>query len=267
MSNQIIGFPPLAGDGSVSTGGSDTYTSATPVPTTIGGITSGSTFTAQTMKQMWDSLLYPYQLPAFTAFSISGFGTKEVGDSFTAGSNTFNWSTSNSTNVTANTIKIEDVTNGTTLIDLGANDGSEVIATPQYLKTTASTHNWRISAKNTNNVSFNRTFSVSWMFRAWYGESANASLTSADVKLLRASSLKTTANGDYAMLAGGYKLWAFPMSFGLKTVWKDIDTGFDVAMTSSPEVVSITNDFGITVDYHVYRTYNVLGGNINVRIS
>ena len=69
------------------------------------------------------------------------------------------------------------------------------------------------------------------------------------------------------MLAGGYKYWAYPTTMGLKTTWKDVSTGFDVAMNSTPQTVSITNTFGITQNYYVYRTYNILGGTINVQIS
>jgi hypothetical protein len=54
---------------------------------------------------------------------------------------------------------------------------------------------------------------------------------------------------------------------GLKTTWKDTSTGFDVAMNSTPQTVSLTNSFGVTQNYYVYRTYNILGGTINVQIS
>jgi hypothetical protein len=54
------------------------YTNSTPTPNTIGGITSGSTFTNQTMKQMWDALLYPYIPPSA---SLTGGVTREYGDS------------------------------------------------------------------------------------------------------------------------------------------------------------------------------------------
>ena len=54
------------------------YTNSTPVPITIGGITASSTFTNQTMKQMWDALLYPYIPPSA---SLTGGVTREYGDS------------------------------------------------------------------------------------------------------------------------------------------------------------------------------------------
>ena len=41
----------------------ETYTNATPMPSTVGGWNAGSTFSNKTTSQMFDGLLYPYQLP------------------------------------------------------------------------------------------------------------------------------------------------------------------------------------------------------------
>lgn len=70
----------IAGGG----GGGDTYTNLTPTPTTIGGISTGTTFAARTMQQMWDHLLYPELFPTLTnpsstfVSSVSGF--REIGE-------------------------------------------------------------------------------------------------------------------------------------------------------------------------------------------
>ena len=45
------------------------YTNSTPTTAKLGGIAQGTTFNLQTMQQMWDALLYPYQPPAFTNFT------------------------------------------------------------------------------------------------------------------------------------------------------------------------------------------------------
>ena len=81
------------------------YTNITPTPTTIGGISAGSTFSGQTMQQMWDALLYPYQYPAFTSFNRSNLASVyELGQQVLGGSETFTWSISNSSNIQQNTI-------------------------------------------------------------------------------------------------------------------------------------------------------------------
>jgi hypothetical protein len=70
----------LIGSGGGGGGGASTYTNATPVPVTIGGITAGTTFTAQTMQQMFDALLYPYIAPTISLNSSPGSGVYEFGD-------------------------------------------------------------------------------------------------------------------------------------------------------------------------------------------
>lgn len=78
--------------------------------------------------------------------------------------------------------------------------------------------------------------------------------------------LATTANGNYAMLGGGYKWICYPTAMGLKTTFKDISTNLDVAM-SPVKTVSVTNGFGVTQNYYCHCTYNVLGSSINIGVS
>ena len=65
-------------------GGSSTYTNLTPVPTTVGGISAGSTFSAKTMEQMWNQLLYPELFPTLTApssaLALTQAGFREIGE-------------------------------------------------------------------------------------------------------------------------------------------------------------------------------------------
>jgi len=114
--------------GLVVTGGTETYTNATPMPVAVGGWSAGSTFSSLTQTQMWDGLLYPYQYPAITSFSRSGLsGEYEIGDSVTIGSQTFSWVTSNSSNVDdgiAGSIRIDDLNAASTIADSLSNTGS-----------------------------------------------------------------------------------------------------------------------------------------------
>lgn len=58
------------------------YSNSTPTPRTLGGITASSTFTNQTMIQMWDSLLYPYIAPeAILTTNSPTANVKEYGES------------------------------------------------------------------------------------------------------------------------------------------------------------------------------------------
>lgn len=254
-------FPPVSGSGGTVT--TEKYTNVTAVPTTIGGVTAGTTFSAKTMTEMWNMLLYPYQSPAFISFTSDMPTVLEIGDSIPAGTKTFSWATSNSANIKPNIISI---TYGSALGSTLANDGSEALNVAMQIETTISNHTFTISAQNTNNVTFTRNLTVSWRAPVWYGESALTTLTGTDVVALRAKNLVTSPNGNYSVLAGGYKWICYPVSLGLKTVFKDTSTNFDVAM-NPVETVSVTNSFGVTQNYYCHRTYNVLGGSITIGVS
>lgn len=65
-----------------------TYTNSNPSVITVGGISSGTTFSSKTMTEMWNSLLYPTQYPALEApalvsFTLTQAGFQEVGASLT----------------------------------------------------------------------------------------------------------------------------------------------------------------------------------------
>lgn len=254
-------------DFTVDTLGS-TYTNATPVPTEIGGVEAGMTFLNVPFAEMLDMLLYPYQYPEFTSFSISGQSTTlEVGDSVTAGIKTFVWATSNSENIEADSLNIVDMTGGSTAIIAGtANDGMEDAAIAEVNKTTATSHTWSASATNTKAETFLRNYTVNWYWAVYYGESALADLTAADIEGLRVKELRSSPNKTYAIAAGNYKWICYPTSMGLKTTFKDVNTNFDVAM-DPVRTVSVTNVFGVTQDYYAHRTFNTMGSGINIAVS
>ena len=88
-----------------------TYTNLTPMPRSVGGLEIGSTFDSVSFEDMFTSILYPYQYPSFSIFTINGQNTiLEVGDSVNSGDRTFSWNITNDYNVQENSIVIYDVT-------------------------------------------------------------------------------------------------------------------------------------------------------------
>lgn len=246
--------------------GGGSYTNPDATPTTIGGIPSGSTFDSVSFSDMWDQLLYPYQAPSFTSFSISGVGTTfEVGDTLPADS-TFLWGTSNSGNVQADSIDIRDVTNGVDLATGTANDGSEATSHAAITKTSATSHVFRISGVNTQSGTFTRNSTHSWRWRLFYGESVATPLDEAGIEGLRASMLASGFARTYNFLAGGYKYLCYPASFGTATSFTDTSTMLSVPF-QGPYLVSVTNSFGQTTNYRVHRSSNILGGSISIAVS
>jgi len=259
------------------------YTNLNPVPTTIGGIASGSTFSNQTMTQMWDALLYPYQVPQFTAFSMASQSTTlEVGATVANTSRTFNWSTSNAANIQPSSTSILNITGGTVVLASGlVNDGNETITLPSPITYTAqASHVWRIQATRTNASIMTKDYQINWRWRSFWGTSTNTTLTESQIEALVGNALTTSMNGTFSMAAGGFKYFAVPTTFAEPTFIKDNGTGLGVAMADVPEgytdtgsgiykfkLVSVTNPNGVTIDYRVYRSKNMLGGSIVIAVS
>lgn len=253
---------------SLESTGAGTYDNAAATPTTIGGIAAGSTFTGRSWQQMFDALLYPYQVPAFSSFTFTGASTPlEVGATIAA-NRTFTWGTTNGSNINTNSIKVQYPV-GTDVATALANDGTETITHGAVQRTTPGTETFRIIGTNTQAGNFQRDYSVEWRWMRYSGASAVAGpLTEAQIKTLGTASLQTddAATYTYGAAAGTYKYIACPTSFGTLTTFKDQSTNLDVPM-QAPYQVSVTNTYGQTTNYNVYRTTNQLGAAINIVAS
>ena len=247
----------------------------------VGGIPAGTTFSNATMKDMWDALLKPpYQQPNFTSFTFNhGGDIREVGDAIIGGTYNFTWGTTYPANIQTDSVTIKDLTNNVILLSGTANDGSAVITLPTINKSTPSSHQWRANAVRTNStVFYSPTVTVSWLWRRYYGIQSSTSLTAAQIQGLN-SELATNRLGNYTFGAGNYKYFAWPTSFGAPTLFRDFNTNLAVAMAGVDEgyttpvgsyyaqVVSVTNIWGYTTNYYVFRTRNILGGSIIITVT
>lgn len=254
------------------------YVNDQAVPDTIGGISAGTTFPSPgySMKEMWDMLLYPYQAPSFTSFSLNRSTPKEIGDGFNDG--VFSWSTSNSSNVANNSINISGY-NMTTLSNLN-NDGTEGVTFTSLVTRDSSdsigSRIWNIQGTNTNSGTFSRSYSIRWDWRWYWGTSSNTSLTSSQIVALSSNNLYSSFSRTYSFGGGGYKYLCFANVYGGPSNFVDSDTGFGVAMYGgysnsengiSYDIVSITNTYGETTNYRVYRTQNIITDAIDIIVS
>ncbi len=256
------------------------YTNLTPTDVTIGGIEAGSTFSAMSMQEMWDWLLYPYQFPAFTSFLMTGHASlKEIGYDITP-SQTFTWAISNPQNVQPNSVELSGY-NLVTIPGL-ANDSSEPVTFTAPVTRSASDgvgiRTWNIQAQNTRLTVISTTMSIRWDWIMYAGTSLNTSLTESQIEALsNYNSVKTGFAGTYNMSAGGYKYFCFATTYGTPATWKDTLNGLNIAMYAgypntdvngdSYDLVSVTNTHGETTDYRVYRSFNILNGAINIAIT
>lgn len=270
------------------------YTNLVPVPQTIGGVVIGDTFLDQTMQQMWDALLYPYQFPAFTAFSVSSFPTNliEVGNSVLTPA-TFMWARTNSSNIVPPPpppvdagIFIFDLTSsppvpphtlGSNLPDtlsaiLALFGGSPLT----YLIPT--THQFQIRGKNTRvpvyplpSGYFTRNLTLTWAFRRFYGRSILAGpLTEVQIEALANNPITAGFSGTYSFPSvpspGQYCYICLAQAAGTPSNFIDTDTGLNVAM-NAPYIVSVTNSYGVVENYDVYRTTYQIVDALDIAVS
>jgi hypothetical protein len=213
-----------------------------------------------------------YEAPAFTTFTMSGSTgtpqatTLEVGTTIVGETKIFNWTTSNSSNISVSSIAILDVTGGVTIASSLSNTGTATGTVGAVTKTTATSHVYRIAGSNTLNIVFSRDFTVNWRWRMYWGTGSFASVTENDIEGLISSSLVANSTGTFNFGAGGYKYIAYPTVFGLKSTFRDANTGFNVDM-QDPTTVSITNTNSATTDYFVHRSTNILGGTLTIAVS
>jgi len=273
----------------------NTYTNLLPTTTTVGGVVAGTTFSATPYSQIFDTMFYPTLLPTFTSFLLRATPssastqtqTLEVGNSVCGGTRVFTWATSNSSYVKPNTIKIYNVTGGNTIISSPTsgmtNDGVEAISISNIQKVSQASHQWSIYGTRTNNSTFNSSFSVVWYWRRMFGVSTATTITtSSGVNAFSGSgALTTTMAGTYSFVGAGYKYFFIPSTFSHPTLFRDQNTQLAVSMATASDdsffsgtsgsysygTVPVTNQFGITLNYRVYRTRNLLNGNITITVS
>ena len=243
------------------------YTNLSPTPDTLGGIPAGSTFASQTMTQMWNALLYPYQYPAFSGFSISTqTNPLEVGQ-FNLTNPTFTWTLANPGNVDPSSVNIHDLTASITLATGISNTPPHNVTYASFTKTIATSEHYQISAENTQSTEFYGDYFINWEWRVYYGDSASTALSSSDVVAL-GGNLQAGFAGTYAFPAAAseYKIFTCPTSMGTPSSFVDTGTGFAVPF-NAPYVVAVTNAYGVTTNYNVFQSTYQLGGALNIAIS
>jgi hypothetical protein len=264
-----------------------TYTSLLPATVAVGGIPVGTTFSGATWQSIFDTMFHPSLSSSFSSFSIAAQSTiLEVGNSVSGGTRTFNWGVTNQAYAIPNSIKIYNVSAGNTLISSptsGITGTTTAITLSNTQKVVQASHTWRIIATKTNASTFYRDFAVTWYWRRMYGvSSASTMTTSADINAFSgAGSLTTTMIGTYALSGAGYKYFFVPTTFGYPTLFKDSSTQLAVSMADITDnaffsattgnysygITPVTNQFGITQNYRVYRTRNLLNGNITITVT
>ena len=225
----------------------------------------------------------PYQDPAFTSFFIQSQETPiECGDRISA-SPTFRWAATNTANIEDGTVSITDVTASATVSS--GNDYSDTPLSTSYGAVgldAPGTYLFRITAQNTEGDTFQRDEPYAFVFRSYAGPNTSETLTQNQIESLQVDALGSSA-GTFTLnaLSGGYKFFAFPIYSGsFQPSSFKLDNGTNVPMVNNQgsyttangngfyyDTVSVTNSFGVTTNYAVYRTVNILNGQTIIIVS
>ncbi len=117
------------------------------------------------------------------------------------------------------------------------------------------------------------TVSITFENYFYRGMDPNTALWETEVEALENNTVKWTFPGVYAFAS---ELWSYKY-FGRPTrLWQpsdptidfiDNDTGFAIPFQLQAWVVSITNTYGFTENYYIYRSVNVLWWALNIRVQ
>lgn len=248
------------------TGGGGLYTNDTPCPVNIGGIPAGTTFAGLTNEEMWNMLLYPYQAPSVTGLNINIRNTLEVGTS-TANTLTVSWTTNNQSNIKAGTVRVFvnniDITPADETLPLS---GTKTFTITPLRRDDNGSIPVKVRITDVKNNNKERTVNINWGSYMYFGTSNKDTLTEDDIKALSNKEMSSNYKRSYNFGAGGYKYVCYPNKLG---TWKDSfnsSNKLPVPMTRLANV-NVTNGNGVTQEYAVYRTSNVLGGSLAVTLA
>lgn len=247
----------------------DVWTKDDTIPTTIGGIASGTvgqTLDGLTAIQILEKLLYPYQTLSFSSFSVGLpiSETVEVGTISAALAYTSNWGFNNYSNLTANSISIT----GLTTLASSLSGTTSSVTHPVYSFDAPTNLTFTIRANQTSGGDATRTQTYSWRKKIWYGKSNSLSLTQYSdfssfssifthnlTSISSANYFFPTTTGDDQYL---YIIIPADSSYSTFT-----DAGFESPF-EPPVNIRITNSQNVQLDYKYYRSFNPQILNITV---
>lgn len=253
-----------------------------PDPTTatdIAGIPSGTTgLVGESSIEILERILYPYQVPAFSTL-ITGLGSEfELGQTAGNGSLSVSWTRNSapSENWVANsaTYSHSGIVSGTRFTGVDPVTGTPRSVTYPAFRGTSLSNNtmtFTLSAQKTEGVGNPSISSQSrWWSKIYYGKSSSPSLTN-PLSLVGGSSRlftsvgSSTATADagsgffYLFLHDNYKLDS--IVFGV------LPLSLQTPLPTQPAPITVTNAQGLTQDYKVYRSNQVLNDALTLSIS
>lgn len=270
-------------------GGTIKYTNTAPTPFALGGIEKGTRFKDVDLRTLFTKLMYGWEFPEFTAFSINLSGVAlenqlEIGATITGGTYTADWVIANTELLAENSIVIER--DNIVLLENLPNNSPIDLTLDDITKTEPTATCFTISAYDTTGVSFAKYLSVSFMYKIYYGEGAENIILTDPITLekypnpllaFRETRLVNTIIGtEYHFPeapnipdALPYKWLCCPKAFGeLGTHYIFCDLITDIAIVfADKEEITITNEYDLKIPYYCYRTENKIFGEFIMKVK
>lgn len=240
------------------------YTNPNKVPNTLGGVLAGTTFNKMKLQDVITMILYPYQEPAITSFTTPK-NTFEIGED-TGNSLKLVWTTSNQQNIKENGIIF--YLDGKPLPgDNWPKSGNHTWEiTPLKLTQQGNKTVW-MDMFDIKGKKFGKGITLTWINCIYYGCSTETTMTEDIAK----SFSKVNGNSlprKYDFGEGGYKWIIYPASWGETDGTKFINpaNNFVVPMDKQNNI-TITNSHGVSQEYLVYKSTNILNGSISITVK
>jgi len=239
----------------------DVWTKDDTIPTTIGGIASGTvgqTLDGLTAIQILEKLLYPYQILSFSGFSVglTISQTVEVGTISAAGPYTSTWGFNNGSNLTENSISITGLTSLASLLS----GTTSSVTHPVYSFDAPTNLTFTISANQTTGGAATRTQTYSWRKKIWYGKSNSSALTQysdfSSFSSIFTHNLTSISSANYFFpTTAGDDQYLYIIIPADSSYSSFTDAGFESPF-EPPVTITITNSLGVQLDYKYYRSFN-----------
>lgn len=233
------------------------YSNSTPVPVDIGGVKAGTVYNNEPVVNIIDKILHPYQAPSFSSFTVNGQAsiTLEVGTEYPGGLKTFNWSINNPNNIKPNSITLNNETGL-------ANTGTKQQNTLAAVKNTVGSHVFTIKAIDTLNKEINRTITINWLMKRYWGVSPLEEVTDDDIKAmsqeLSSNRVKTVT---YDGTGGMYPYFIYPTAFGDLNNTKVGPLDWNDWVLVKRSFININ---GVSIPMNIYRGFNKINGSLTI---
>lgn len=235
------------------------YSNSNPMPSKVGGWNKGSTFNEVPLTEMWTGLLYEFQNPQITQFSVNP-NSLEIGQELSTPI-TSSWKVSNQQNAT----NLEFYFDGTKLLDkleYSANN-KQITITPQRL-TQVGSKRCELKLYDTKGGTASRSVNINWNNFMYYGILMKDSVEVSDLQSLN-KKITNSPLGEFSFEMEGWKFIIYPAIYSHTRI-EDKNTKQQVDITQLSNI-SITNDYNVTQEFKVFRSTYKLNGSIDMIIS